>query len=129
MDEVMAATKGMSVMVWCAMSIQCGMVASTSAPSSPALRPKTLDTPLYSRYNATTVRMKTGIRIAHSGHGFRPRPALASIWSGLKPAPKMDIDSASVQKLSTGLDQNHPSCAHHVDIQSSRARISRATSP
>jgi len=37
--------------------------------------------------------------------------------------------NASIQKSSTGFDQNHLSCAHHRLIQSLRARISRATSP
>ena len=34
-----------------------------------------------------------------------------------------------IQKFRIGLDKNQPSCAHHSEIQSSRARISRATSP
>ena len=35
---------------------------------------------------------------------------------------------ALIQKMSTGLDMNHPSWPHQVVIQSSRERISRATS-
>jgi len=52
-----------------------------------------------------------------------------SIRSGWKCVPSVAIASDWIQKFRIGFDQNHPSCAHQRDTQSSRARISRATSP
>ncbi len=47
MHAVIAPTNGMSVIVWCAMKNQSGIVASTSAPeAAPARRPNVFATPL-----------------------------------------------------------------------------------
>ena len=59
-------------------------------------------------------------------HSCRMGPASAAKRTP-KGTPK-DIPRALIQKMSTGLDMNQPSCAHQVVIQSSRDKISRATS-
>ena len=53
----------------------------------------------------------------------------ASMRPARQSAPRSPIDKACTQKSSTGLDQNQPSVAHQVEIQSLRDSISRATSP
>ena len=63
----MAATQGMSVIVWCARKYQSGIVARMAVPRSPARRPKTLATPLYRKYMARIVISTMGVRTTHSG--------------------------------------------------------------
>jgi hypothetical protein len=128
-DDDIAATNGMSAIVWWVSSAHWGMVISTSAPSSPARRPNTRAVPLYSRYSAIVASTTTGVRTAHSGRGVGPHAAAASMPSGWKFTPSDDIESAWSQKFNTGFEKNQPSCAHQVEIQSSRDSISRATSP
>ncbi len=73
--------------------------------------------------------MNTGMRAAHSGCGNSPCFTPLNIWSGMKCTPSSEKLPAWIQKSKTGLDQNQPSCAHQVLIQSSRDRSSRDTSP
>ena len=70
-----------------------------------------------------------GVRTTHSGRAVHAPFAPVSIMSAWKCVPSDAIDSDWIQKFKIGFDQNHPSCAHHREIQSSRERISRATSP
>ena len=76
---------------------------------------------------------------ASEGRSACARPTRATACARSRPpsiicragsaTPKMPIASAWIQKFRIGFDQNQPSCAHQSEIQSLRARISRATSP
>ena len=71
-------------------------------------------------------------------HVVRNTPKVTGfVGAGAKPTPlsREEVDqilnqvTEAAEKSSTGLDQNQPSCAHQVEIQSLRDSISRATSP
>ncbi len=119
--SVMAATRGRSVIAWCEMKKNCGMVAVAKVARTPARGPKVRRTVAKIPASAAKLINRAGKRSAHSG--------CAGLASGMKSTPKKPMLKASIQKSRTGFDQNHLSCAHQRLIQSFRARISRATSP
>lgn len=98
-----------------------GIVATTSAESTPARLPKAFETQRWIARTARSARKKWGSRSAHSGW--------SGCASGLGSTPSEASEKASTKKMKIGFDQNQWSCAHQRLIQSSRESISRATSP